>query len=150
MREEVLAVFYGINSFHFEMSSFEVTDPNGLPNSRWSPVSWWRCIGDTNLRRITNFGLVCHPTNSEAKQVNINFQYRLVGKKAEVDVKRIDLLAWEGANKKATSRKPVDRHPSDMTRFDVYRLQKWTRSSDFEASAAPQERGNTLVRQLPK
>ena len=97
MREEVLGVFYSINSFHFEMSNFEVTDISGLPVPSWSPVKWWRAIQDTNLRRITMLSLVCHPSNKDVKGVHLMFRYRWVGRKAEVSVERLEPLAYEKA-----------------------------------------------------
>ena len=138
MREEVLAVFFSVNTFHFEMSNFEVTNAEGLLTRRWSPVKWWRAIGDTNLRRITTFSLVCHPTNKETKEANIMFRYRYIGREAQVSVQRIDLLAREKGRRAnmgfSSSRTPTNRHPADMTRFEMYRLRKWMRSSDFEAA----------------
>lgn len=140
MREEMLSVFYGIHTFHLEMSNFEVTDVEGLPNRTWSPVKWWRAIEDTNLRRITRLSIVLHPTTRETRDVNVAFHYRWTKGNAQAWVERIELLAWEKSRRAnlgyPRNNKPSDRHPSDMTRFEMYRLQKWTRSSDFEGSVS--------------
>lgn len=139
MREEVLAVFYSVNVFHLEMSNFEVTDIEGLPIRKWSPVQWWRAIGDTNLRRITSFNMVCHPSTREVKNdVNMLLNYGWVGGNATTSVKRIDSLALEKALRAELGRpnhnKPPNRHPSDMTRIEMYRLQKWLQNFDFEVA----------------
>jgi hypothetical protein len=139
MREEVLGVFYSVNSFHFEMSNFEVTDISGLSVPSWSPVKWWRAIQDTNLRRITTLSLVCHPSNKDMKGVHLMFRYRWVGRQAEVSVERLEPLAYEKARIANSEHlnKPPNRHPLDMTRFESYRHHKWTQSGDFEAVIEP-------------
>ena len=139
MREEVLGVFYSINSFHFEMSNFEITDISGLPVPSWSPVKWWRAIQDTNLRRITALSLVCHPSNKDVKGVHLMFRYRWAGRKAEVSVELMEPLEYEKARIANSEHlnKPPNRNPLDMTRFESYRHHKWTQSSDFQAAIEP-------------
>ena len=141
LREEVLAVFYGSHTFHFEMSNFEITDPDGLPVRSWSPLRWWRAIGDTNLRRITSLSLSCQPTSKELKEVTVMLTYRWVGRNIEVSIERTELLAWEKARRVymgfSANMQPTSRHPLDMTRFESYRLQKFGRDDDFEATVEP-------------
>jgi hypothetical protein len=141
LREEVLPVFYSIHTFHFEMSNFEITDPDGLPVRSWSPVRWWRAIGDTNLRRIATLNLVCHPTSKELKEATVMFRSRWVGREIEVSMERTGQLAWEKVRRanmgQPSNNTPASRHPLDMTRFESYRLRKWARGSDFEAAVEP-------------
>ena len=58
IREEALPALYSVNKFHLEMynSSFK-NDPT-VDEVLWSPVHWWRAIGDTNLRYIRELSIV--------------------------------------------------------------------------------------------
>ena len=131
MREEALAVFYGSNHIHFEMSNFEVTDISGLILEEWLPMDWWRAIGDSNLRRIGKMSLVCHPSAYEYGQTHIMFEYRRGGVEAEVTARRIERLPCEKRPKPANLSLG---HPSDVTKFERYRYDKTNRDGEFEAS----------------
>ena len=65
IRAESLAMFYTVNTFHFEMDNFALVSRAIRPHVRvgeslWnvrSPIDWWRAIGDTNLRQICRFSI---------------------------------------------------------------------------------------------
>ena len=132
MREEALAVFYGVHHFHLEMGNFESTTTQGLVKPGWSPMDWWRAIGDSNLRRIAHLSMVCHPSAHGTGEVHIMLEYlRGTG---TVDVKRITPLSCE---KRKDPSKPILRHPADVTRFQRYRYDKGTRDGEFETALVP-------------
>ena len=51
IRTEALGIFYDINAFHLNFGAFNNPSATGIP-LRDIATSWWRAIGDTNLRAI--------------------------------------------------------------------------------------------------
>lgn len=66
-RLEALPIFYSVNRFHFEMVIFRVKNepplvaliytPSPPDYQGRCPPDWWRAIGDTNLRSITQLSV---------------------------------------------------------------------------------------------
>ena len=82
VREETLRIFYGVNSFHLELSNFHVEyHPRTLKPLNRSPTDWWRAMGDTNLRCIKSLTLVGHPSDSRP-EAGLIFTYSKRGKSA--------------------------------------------------------------------
>ena len=128
-REEALPVFYAINHVHFEMSNFEVTDENGQRVEGWSPTDWWRETGDTNLRFINKFSLVCHPSNPRG-QSHLMLEYR--HSDSEMTLTHIHSLPVE---KRVTlNPTPLSWH---LTAFGKYRFRKKTRHDDHDERLSP-------------
>jgi len=103
VREETLPIFYGVNSFHLELSNFHIGyNSRTLKPLRRSPTDWWRAMGDTNLRCTKSLTLVGHPSDSRP-EAGLIFTYSKRGEAAgRVDIVQHEYIELEDDEKAGT------------------------------------------------
>ena len=143
IRTDVLPRYYGNVRFHFDMRRFAVTDIRGKRIKTWSPVDWWRSIGDTNLRSIRSMDIVCEATSLRHgwKRFTLGYRHPKEGGRTVT----LDIVDLE-KNMEELQRPPPP--SNDMYRawetsgkfptiFEYWRHKKSTCEDEYEDKLAP-------------